>query len=222
MSDEITAEQQVEALLTILDELDEWTAVFVTSINGWIQHGRRLSFRQLAVLADKFDEYDPLWLKPRNRRAFRHPVSGKSVPIPVALQFLSEHLHALDSVDARFVQRTMAMCADGGGVTDRAAKRIKSVFMSAMLLPEWTIPVLPAAANQSPTPPLPPQPFPPQPFPPQPRPPQPGQPRMVVDPTRGAPGGLSVSVLGPTLSAEVSQVIAQAVAERATLKGPLH
>src|SRR3954468_2160627 len=177
MSDEITVERQIEALLAIVDELDEWTAGFVASLNAWGQHGRRLTPRQRDVLADKFDEFDPLWLKPRNRQAFTHPLSGKSVPIPVALELLSERLHALAPVDARFVERAMAMCADGGGVTDRAAKRIKGVFMYAMPLPECTMPVLPAAANQSPPPPLPPQPFPPPPFPPQPRPPQPGQPR---------------------------------------------
>lgn len=204
MSDEITVERQVEALLAIVDELDEWTAEFVRSLNARLQHGRNLTTRQWQVLLDKFDDYDPLKLKPRRRRTFTHPRTGKSVSIPLAVQVLSDNLHALGPSDAHFVQRAAAMIADGGGVTERAAYRIEVLFVRAR--PQWGALERPAATIQPSAPPH----------------PLPQPPGMIVQPTRGKPDHWSVTVLGPTPSAEISRAMEAAMAERSALKGPLH
>jgi hypothetical protein len=204
MSEQISAEQKIEALLEILDELDPWTADFVQSLNEWVQHGRRLTTRQRQVLAAKFAEYDPLWLKPRNRVAFIHPVSGRSVLILDAISLLKDRLSALSPSEARFVLMVVLMTADTGRVTERAANRIKTAFVR--VLPRWPESDQPAAPVQLAAPPR----------------PLPQASDFVYAPIPGKPGYLSVTVFGATPSAEMSRIIEAAIAERATLKGPLH
>jgi hypothetical protein len=135
MNERFSPEQQVAALLDMVDELDPWTSKFVQGLNEWVQRGRRLTDRQREVLQDKFDEYDPLWLNERRRWDATHELLGKFVTAHEAIALLKDRLATLDAADARFMHRVMLLSADGGGVTERAAKRLFDVFTRAGLWP---------------------------------------------------------------------------------------
>jgi hypothetical protein len=193
MNEMFSPEKQVEALLDMLDELDPWTSKFVQGLNEWVQRGRRLTERQREVLQDKFETYDPLWLNERRRWDATHELLGKFVTDREAIGLLKDRLATLDAADARFMHRVMLLSADGGGVTERAAKRLFDVFTRAGL---W-----PMAMNLADRPSPPPNP------PPRPRP----KPATVLE---FRPG------LRPRKAA--SAEVAKAMAELFEFKGRLH
>lgn len=120
--------EQIKALLDIADELDAWSAKFVTSLSEWIGGGKRLTYRQQEALLEAFERYDPLFLKSRRRRNVYSEQHGRTLTVHEAIAILKDRSATFDVSDARFVQKVIAMTADGGAVTDRAGNRIKDMF----------------------------------------------------------------------------------------------
>jgi hypothetical protein len=127
----VPPEDQIKALLDVIDDLDSWTAKFVTSLSEWIASGKRLSYRQRMSLLEAFERYDPLWLKPRRR--IHVWGEGKVLQVDEAIAILTDRIATLDASDALFVRRLILMTADGGRVTDRAGIRLTDVFTRAGL-----------------------------------------------------------------------------------------